>query len=234
VADTGRGIPADKIEEVFAPFVQTDGSFTRQGGGVGLGLAIVRRLVDCLGGCIELQSWEGSGTTMRVVLPLTPVRARPVPAAEGLDQPASPAGLTALVVEDDEMNRLAASRMLRKVGYAVLEAGNGEQALELLARHAVDVILMDVQMPVMDGLEATRRIRNDDTGRYDPTVPIVAMTAYAMTGDRERFLDAGMDDYLAKPVDVREMLNCLKRAVEKRVLAKTCPLVDSPGQQKKA
>ncbi|OLN24708.1 sensory box histidine kinase/response regulator [Desulfovibrio sp. DV] len=234
VADTGCGIPADKIEDIFVPFVQTNDSYTRQGGGVGLGLAIVKRLVDLMHGSIEVKSWEGSGTTMRVTVPLTPRDLGRSPAVEKQGRPTVPAGLTALVVEDDMMNRTAASRMLQKVGYSVLEAENGEQALEILASHAVDVVLMDVQMPVMDGIEATRRIRTDETGRYDTTVPIIAMTAYAMTGDREKFLDAGMDDYLAKPVDVPEMLNCMRRVVENRVVAKACLPVDAPVLEKKA
>lgn len=111
VADTGCGIPADKIEDIFVPFVQTSDSYTRQGGGVGLGLAIVKRLVDLMHGSIEVKSWEGSGTTMRVTVPLTPRDLGRSPAAEQ-GRPTVPAGLTALVVEDDMMNRTAASRML--------------------------------------------------------------------------------------------------------------------------
>ncbi|KHK01080.1 ATP-binding protein [Desulfovibrio sp. TomC] len=234
VADTGCGIPADKLDAVFVPFVQTSGSYTRQGGGVGLGLAIVKRLVDLMHGQIEVRSWEGSGTTMRVALPLVPRSPAPKPVTGKQGRPTVPAGLTALVVEDDTMNRVAASRMLQKVGYSVLEAGNGEQALEILACHAVDVVLMDIQMPVMDGIEATRRIRTDETGRYDTTVPIIAMTAYAMTGDREKFLDAGMDDYLSKPVDVPEMLSSMRRVVENRAQVAACPPGAVPSLEKKA
>ncbi|MHC1791727.1 response regulator [Solidesulfovibrio sp.] len=234
VADSGRGIPEDKLDDVFRPFIQTDGSSARQGGGVGLGLAIVRRLVELLNGRIEVVSWEGSGTTMRVILPLLPAPAPALPTAEALQMPAVPVGLTVLVVEDDAMNRMAAGRILQKVGYVVVEAKNGAEALEILLRQPVDIILMDVQMPVMDGLEATRRIRAETADRFDRSVPIIAMTAYAMAGDRETFLAAGMDDYLAKPVDVADMLNRMKQAVEKHAAARTCRASDGPDPQKKA
>ncbi|MYL82502.1 response regulator [Desulfovibrio aerotolerans] len=215
VADTGRGIPADKLDAIFKPFVQVDGTYTRQGG-VGLGLAIVKRLTELLGGTIDVQSWVGSGTTMCVTLPLTPIEAVVAPTAEAKHLPLAPPGCTVLLVEDDDMNRSAASRMLHKVGYAVREAPNGSAALAILAREPVSLILMDVQMPVMDGLEATRRIRADVSGLFDPTVPIIAMTAFAMPGDRETFLEAGMDDYLAKPVNVSELLDVMRRALERR------------------
>ena len=121
------------------------------------------------------------------------------------------------------MNRMAAQRMLQKVGYVVRTADNGQEALDVLAAthsQPVDIILMDIQMPVMDGLEATRRIRENADGRFDPQVPIVALTAYAMAGDRERFLAAGLDDHLAKPVKVAEMLDSMKRALDRRAEAR--------------
>ena len=117
------------------------------------------------------------------------------------------------------MNRMAAQRMLQKVGYTVHTAGNGQEALDVLAtKHPqpVDIILMDIQMPVMDGLEATRRIRENADGRFDAQTPIIALTAYAMAGDRERFLEAGLDDHLAKPVKVAEMLDSIGRALDRR------------------
>ncbi|MFP5258596.1 MAG: response regulator, partial [Acidobacteriota bacterium] len=215
VADTGCGIPRSRLDAIFMPFVQIDSSYARQGG-VGLGLAIVKRLTELLGGRIDVQSWEGSGATMRVTVPLTPVKADKAATDQQKQMPHVPPGLTVLLVEDDSMNRTAASRMLQKVGYAVIEAKNGADALEILTRQPVSIILMDVQMPGMDGLEATRRIRGDVSGLFDPAVPIIAMTAYAMPGDREHFLSAGMDDYLAKPVNVPEMLAAMRQAIEKR------------------
>jgi signal transduction histidine kinase/CheY-like chemotaxis protein len=216
VSDTGRGIPAHKLNDIFSPFVQTETALESRQGGVGLGLAIVKRLVELMGGRIFVCSAQGEGATLRVTLPLLALAAQPALTAKP-ELPAEPSlgpvGLVALVVEDDAMNLLAVERMLQKVGYAVLTARNGRQALELLADNPVDIVLMDVQMPVMDGLEATRRIRADQSGRFDPAVPVIALTAYAMTGDRERFLASGMDDYLAKPVKVSEMLDCMQRAV---------------------
>jgi len=233
VADTGRGIPADKIDDIFRPFVQVDGSYARQDG-VGLGLAIVKRLAELLGGRIGVQSWQDSGTTMRVTLPLIPAKADTAATAETKPLTCVPPGRTVLLVEDDDMNRTAASRMLRKVGYAVVEAKNGMDALEILAREPVSLVLMDVQMPVMDGIEATRLIRCDVSGRFDPAVPIIAMTAFAMPGDRESFLDAGMNEYLAKPVDVSEMLEIMERAVATRSNVVDCRPPAAPSSPEKA
>ncbi|BAH74277.1 response regulator [Solidesulfovibrio magneticus] len=224
VADTGRGIPGHKLDSVFSPFVQTDPAAGPQGG-VGLGLAIVKRLVELMGGRIHLCSVEGQGTSMRAVVPLTPLPAEAqVPAPTG-SQAETASGHVVLVVEDDDMNRMAAQRMLVKLGFTVHTACNGQEALDFLAgqtpqaQPSVDLILMDIQMPVMDGLEATRRIRENADGRFDPLTPIIALTAYAMAGDRERFLQAGLDDHLAKPVKVAEMLDAMKRALDRRAEA---------------
>ncbi len=218
VADTGRGIPGHKLDSVFSPFVQTDPAVGPQGG-VGLGLAIVKRLVELMGGRIHLCSVEGQGTSMRVALPLLPQIAAPLVPGTAACPDKPTCGHVVLVVEDDPMNRMAAQRLLEKVGYAVHTACNGQEALDFLAGQpprSVDVILMDIQMPVMDGLEAARRIRENADGRFDAQVPIVALTAYAMAGDRERFLEAGLDDHLAKPVKVAEMLDSMRRAMERR------------------
>ncbi|QAZ68752.1 response regulator [Solidesulfovibrio carbinolicus] len=221
VADTGRGIPGHKLDSVFSPFVQTDPAAGPQGG-VGLGLAIVKRLVELMGGRIHLCSVEGQGTSMRAVIPLIPLPDQAQVPCGNVGQAVVASGQVALVVEDDPMNRMAAQRMLQKVGYVVRTADNGQQALDVLATRdsqPVDIILMDIQMPVMDGLEATRRIRENADGLFDPQVPIVALTAYAMAGDRERFLEAGLDDHLAKPVKVAEMLDAMKRALDRRAEA---------------
>jgi len=221
VADTGRGIPGHKLDSVFSPFVQTDPTAGPQGG-VGLGLAIVKRLVELMGGRIHLCSVEGQGTSMRAIVPLIALPAEAQAPGPTAGQGETAPGHAVLVVEDDPMNRMAAQRMLQKVGYTVHTAGNGQEALDVLAAghsQTVDIILMDIQMPVMDGLEATRRIRENADGLFDPQVPIIALTAYAMAGDRERFLEAGLDDHLAKPVKVSEMLDSMKRALERRAEA---------------
>ncbi|EKO38485.1 MAG: PAS domain S-box [Solidesulfovibrio magneticus str. Maddingley MBC34] len=221
VADTGRGIPGHKLDSVFSPFVQTDPTAGPQGG-VGLGLAIVKRLIELMGGRIHLCSVEGQGTSMRAIVPLLPLPDEAEAPCKKVGQTETAAGHVVLIVEDDPMNRMAAQRMLQKVGYTVHTAENGQEALDVLAAEhprPVDIILMDIQMPVMDGLEATRRIRDNVDGLFDSQVPIIALTAYAMAGDRERFLEAGLDDHLAKPVKVAEMLDSMKRALDTRAEA---------------
>ena len=199
VADTGVGIPSERLKDIFEPFIQVEGSFVRTHQGAGLGLAIVRRLADLMHGRLSIESTPGEGTTVGVTLPFgigsAPTRAR----TSGMDE--NLGGCRVLLVEDDGVNRMAMERILGKLGCAVLCAGNGREALDLLGREKVDLVFMDVQMPVMDGMEATRLIRND----LKLSVPVVAMTAYAMAGDRERFLRCGMDDYVSKPVDMARL-----------------------------
>ena len=130
------------------------------------------------------------------------------------DEEDSPASLRLLLVEDEEISRMSACMNLEKMGHQVVTANNGEEALEALRRSTYDCVLMDVQMDVLDGVEAARRIRDESFGVIDTQVPIVAMTAYAMTGDREKFLDAGMNDYVAKPVQLDELKKALRRVTE--------------------
>ena len=207
VSDTGIGVPEDKLATVFDPFTQVDGSFTRRHGGTGLGLAIVKRLVGLMGGELSFCSEPGVGTEVHVSLPLRlvaephPPLEKPRPSAPLRDVPS----LRVLLAEDDAVNLLAISHMLAKFGHQVHSAGNGAEALRLLQEQDVDCVLMDIQMPGMDGREATRRIRAGEAGETARRVPIVALTAHAMKGDREQFLADGMDGYLAKPVDMGEL-----------------------------
>lgn len=213
VTDTGKGIPLDKQDAIFESFTQVDGSYTRQFEGAGLGLAIVKRLVEMMEGSITLDSEPDGGTAFHCVLPLKRTTAQPQRAKPRL--PVRPAGpLSILVVEDDPGNRLTISLMLNSMGHHVEAVENGLQAVRELERQCYDVALMDVQMPVMSGLDATRVIRSHDGSRYAPDIPIIAVTAHALNGDRERFLSVGMNGYLSKPVgeaELRQVLMGLER-----------------------
>ena len=200
IADTGVGIPAERQDDIFQPFTQVDGSAIRSHGGVGLGLAIVRRLVDLLEGTISMRSKVGQGTTIEVLIPLAAGHA--VCDAQEVQPVPEVRGKRILVVEDDRVNQLALTRMLLKLGHAPAVADNGRAALDILQHESFDCVLMDIQMPVMDGLEATRRIRARSHPDIPADLPVVALTGHAMAGDRERFLAEGMTAYLSKPVDM--------------------------------
>ncbi len=202
VADTGSGIPEDKLPLIFEKFTQADSSISRKYGGTGLGLAITKRLVEMQGGQIRVESRLGRGSTFTVEIPFeaTPVAeptAEPKP-VQGTVAPAGPQPRI-LLVEDNAVNQRVVLAMLRKKNYKIDVAGNGQEALEKLEHTAepYNLILMDVQMPVLDGLETTRAIRRNAQWNR---LPIIAMTAHAMIGDRERCLQAGMNAYISKPV----------------------------------
>ncbi len=212
VSDTGIGVPDDKLKGLFKPFVQVDDSYTRGYQGAGLGLAIVKRLVDLMGGSISVESEVGEGTTMYVVLPFNLPEVKSI-AADQESGPLTEArqNLRILLAEDDPSNALPTKILLEKAGHTVTLAEDGQQVLDLLAAQNFDVILMDVQMPVLNGVEATRTIRESTTLGAKKDIPIIALTAYAMLGDREKFLEAGMNDYLAKPVKMEDFVKVLER-----------------------
>ena len=215
ITDTGIGIPPEKQGVIFQAFAQVDGSTTRNYGGTGLGLAIVSQLVAQMHGKVWIESVVGQGTTFHFTAWFgvgEPVDATSLPlaleAAGALDQPARP--LRILLAEDNVINRALASALLERRGHTLVHAVNGREAVAAAAGEAFDLIFMDVQMPEMDGFEATARIREREAplGRH---TPIVAMTAHAMSGDRERCLAAGMDDYISKPLEKAELLALLQR-----------------------
>jgi PAS domain S-box-containing protein len=208
VADSGVGMSDDQLSRVFQPFVQGDGSATRRFGGAGLGLAITRRLLDLMAGRLSVATAPGQGAEFAFVLPLR--LAEPVFPAQPEPQAApEPRPLRLLLAEDEPVNRLAARLMLERLGHRVALAGNGEEALDALAQEDFDCVLLDISMPVLDGLGVLRRLRTleEQTGR--PRTRVVAMTAHALAGDRERFLAEGCDGYLAKPVDLDELTRTL-------------------------
>jgi signal transduction histidine kinase len=215
VRDTGIGIPKEKHDLIFQDFVQVDDSTTRRFEGTGLGLAICKLLVDRMNGVIGFESQEGSGSTFWFVLPLPksaadiaePADASPVKETTLADAPPAKTR-TVLLAEDNLVNQQVAKNVLERLGHQVDIASNGRVALEMLERESYDVIFMDVQMPEMDGIEATQRIRQLDDARSQ--IPIVAVTANAMAGDRETYLEAGMTEYVSKPFSTEDIENALK------------------------
>lgn len=203
VSDSGIGIPKTMLERIFNPFRQVDGSYSRKVGGAGLGLSIVKRLVDLMGGEISVESHPGQGSSFQCTLPFSPAGKPARQAGRKLDTSHDryERRPRILLAEDDPVNRAAAGRMLEKMDCTVRTAVSGREALDRLQEETFDMVLMDIQMPVMDGLEATAAIRSDRAFASVRTIPIVALTAHAMAGDRERMLEAGMNDHLPKPLD---------------------------------
>ncbi|MGA9672077.1 MAG: PAS domain S-box protein [Terracidiphilus sp.] len=227
VADTGVGIHQDNVAQLFSPFTQADASTTRKYGGTGLGLAICKQLAEMMGGSIGVESRETEGsmfwfTAVFGIAVGVPVESTPVQALVGEQKLANERGNSLLVkptvakhearilvAEDNATNRAVALAQLEKLGYVADAVADGMQAVDALAHGKYDLILMDCEMPVMDGYEATRLIRES----ISPRLPIVAVTAHAISGDRDRCLHAGMNDFIAKPVDLYQL---------KEVLTKWC------------
>ncbi len=215
IRDTGIGVGPEQQALIFEAFAQADASTTRRYGGTGLGLSISRRLVELMGGRIWMNSVAGEGSTFHFTVPCQiaePVEAAALPAAEIPPAVSSSArSPRVLLVEDNLVNQKVACALLERRNYHVRIAGNGEEAVAALAAGHFDVVLMDVQMPVMGGLEATRVIREQEAASGRPRVPIVAMTANAMQGDREQCFAAGMDDYVSKPIRADDLYAALER-----------------------
>ncbi|MFN0100736.1 MAG: two-component regulator propeller domain-containing protein [Bryobacteraceae bacterium] len=203
VADSGIGISEDQLGRLFNAFVQADSSTTRRFGGTGLGLAICKRLVTAMGGEIGVVSQPGKGSTFWFTLPLTPVSGPAVAEAKHSAPSVATTGTRILVVEDNAINQKVTRRLLERMGYSVEVVGNGLEAVRAFESAAYELIRMDCQMPVMDGYEATLRIREKETGGR--RTPIIALTASAFEDAHQRCVDAGMDGYLTKPVRAEEM-----------------------------
>jgi len=236
VEDSGIGVPEDKQSFIFERFSQVDGSPTRRHEGVGLGLAIVKDLVELMGGELGIESQVGRGSVFWFTLWL-PVGVSSHQAQEGgetgqaapFPKPRWERAPRVLVVEDNPINRKVALRLLQRLGCNAEVASHGREAVELVRTRDYDLVLMDCEMPVMDGCQATRRIREASDGKRD--VPIVAMTARAMKGDVQACFAAGMDDYMAKPVHVEDLRLVLEKWVRRRVdsTAAQRKEVDLPG-----
>ena len=205
VRDCGIGIAPDRMDRLFQSFSQADSSINRRFGGTGLGLAISKQLIELMGGRIWVRSKLGVGSCFGFELPCRLGKARLGGEAPGPYQAAGRAArnLHVLVVEDNETNRILVEMMLERFGHRASSVADGLQAIEAVRKHAFDLVLMDVQMPEMDGLAATSAIRRLEGSMA--RVPIIALTANAMTGDRNRYLAAGFNDYIAKPISQRSL-----------------------------
>jgi signal transduction histidine kinase len=219
VRDTGIGIPLEHLDRIFERFWQVDGSSTRAYGGTGLGLAICSGLVELIGGEIGVDSELGKGSHFWVTLPLE--KDRTAVEIVAMSDRGGREGMHVLVVEDNAVNHKVAAMLLDKLGHTTDWAKNGQEAVEMWQRDDYDVVLMDIQMPVMNGIRASREIRRQEEGTERHT-PIIALTAHATKADRDRCTAAGMDGYLTKPI----VLDDLRDALQRFVIAEPVPVAD--------
>ena len=210
VEDTGIGISKENIDKLFKSFSQVDGSFTKKVGGTGLGLAISKQLCEIMGGRLWVESKIGLGSTFYFTLGFglgTKIDMKPLQITK-VDKIKKSCNI--LLTEDDKVNQMVLTKLLEERGYSVDTANNGVEAIEMFEKKSYDVILMDIQMPLMDGVEATKRIRKMENGK---NIPIIAITAYALNGDREKFLSHGMDEYIAKPTKVNKLYSTIDKCL---------------------
>lgn len=217
IIDSGAGIPEEEYIRIFESFAQVEGEYQRNHQGAGLGLAIVQRLLMLMGGNISVESFEGEGSTFYVRIPFR----LPADVRHALGTKQEKEAVEAenefkvLLVEDDLGNQLTIMKQLERIGYNVELAENGAQAISMLSEGNFNCVLMDIQMPVLDGVEATVSIREGNAGKQNQKIPIIALTAYAMVGDREKFINAGMDHYLSKPVNIKNLSALLDELKQK-------------------
>ncbi len=216
VRDTGIGIPAESVKDIFNPFTQGDGAMSRKYGGTGLGLAISKKIAENMGGDIDVESVPGEGSLFRFRVTLEKQK-RSEQVKYSIDQPGNAhfdrENVKILLTEDNEINRHVAMAMLTRLGYRPDYAVNGSECIEALKKNDYHIVFMDCQMPDMDGCEATRIIRGGGSGALNPDIVIIALTAHAMDGYRDICVSAGMNDYLSKPVKRKDLDDMIKRWV---------------------
>lgn len=215
VTDTGEGIPSDKLDSIFDVFIQADSSLRKKHQGTGLGLAISRQIVHMMGGEIGVESEVGRGSTFHFTAWFGIAEDVEPAVEEAKDKAPETLHLNILLAEDNPMNRKYLTHFLTMFGHTITTVENGIEVMATLEARGneFEIVLMDVQMPQMSGIEATRAIRESDGRLYDRSIPIIALTAYAMKGDRERMIEAGMDDYVSKPVDMHELSDAIVRCM---------------------
>ncbi|WP_207678596.1 ATP-binding protein [Desulfonema magnum] len=243
VADTGIGIPKDRMGRLFKSFSQADASMSRKYGGTGLGLAISKQLTELMGGEIGVESEAGKGSRFWFTAFLekgdnspdnavkedkqTDFTIKKYPISDELKKT-----IRILLVEDNEINQIVAQAILNKLGFYADIAGNGLEALEILKKHPYDIVFMDVQMPEMDGMEATKKIRDPQSGVISHEIPIIAITAHAMKEDRERCIEAGMNDYISKPIKTDRLIDIIEKWILKKDVSDSSPVRPQVAEDK--
>ncbi len=216
VSDTGIGLSEDQVEHLFTAFMQADTSVTRKYGGTGLGLAISKNIVEMMHGTIWAESQLGQGSTFCFTA-IFDIANEVIDVLSPLDIPPAIANNNytghLLLVEDNQINQIIAEELLQSVGYTLDIANNGQEAIDLLGKKTYDLVLMDIQMPVMDGLTATKVIRKKPAFAK---LPIIAMSAHAMTGDKEKSIKSGMNDHITKPISPNILYNTLHHWISKK------------------
>ncbi len=216
VSDTGIGIPLSKQSLLFKSFSQIDGSYTRQYGGTGLGLVISKQLTEMMGGSINVYSRENEGTSFHFSIPMKIGERYDLIKHENEEQNESFEGKKVLLVEDDKVNQIVMTKMLENAKIKIQIAGNGFEAIRKCNQEVYDLILMDIQMPMIDGIEVTRRIRKNYN--LNQRTPIIALTAFALQGDEEIFRASGMDDYISKPIDIIQLMKSIDKHLNKPLM----------------
>jgi CheY-like chemotaxis protein len=223
VADTGIGIPADRMDRLFQSFSQVDASINRRFGGTGLGLAICKRLIEMMGGALIVESQLGLGTTFRFSIPISVAEPELIVVAELISLSPSQ---RILVVEDNPINCVVIRKMLEKLGHSVDLVSDGNTAIRRIQETECDLVFMDVNMPGLDGLEATRIVRGLPEARAN--VPIIALTASSLVNDRQACLQAGMNDFLSKPVSLDALRKVVERWAPAAVATDGVPISSEP------